>query len=220
MRCRCCLTRSKELVLILARRRPGCLTFATLASVCMRQHRRQGCVGSIASVTGCSTCILIHCRRTRGRPLMPPTGSSGLPWRWHPRPSCMPRGGHHPGGEVDRWSRCRERAAGTPAGTSGCRRGSRTGSRMAGTSADCLETPRQSGAGEGIRAGEGHQPEIIQRAEASADGQPSERRGRVGRVRSRSLGHRKMRLPGASVCVHSRVSAVTWDLPGDGVVPG
>ena len=46
--------------------------------------------------------------------------------------------------------------------------------------------------------GEGHQPGIIQRAEAPVDGQPTERRGGVGRVRSRSLGHRKMRLPGAS----------------------
>ena len=66
------------------------------------------------------------------------------------------------------------------------------GSGMAGTSAECLETARQSG------TGEGHQPGIIQRAEAPADGQPPERRGGVGRVRSRSLGHRKMRLPGAS----------------------
>ena len=46
--------------------------------------------------------------------------------------------------------------------------------------------------------GEGHQPGIIQRAEAPVDGQPPERRGGVGRMRSRSLGHRKMRLPGAS----------------------
>ena len=37
---------------------------------------------------------------------------------------------------------------------------------MAGTSAECLETPGQSG------AGEGRQPGIIQRAEAPADGQP------------------------------------------------
>ena len=46
---------------------------------------------------------------------------------------------------------------------------------MAGTSAECLETPRQSG------AGEGYQPGIIQRAKAPADGQPPECRGGVGR---------------------------------------
>ena len=91
----------------------------------------------------------------------PPTVSSGLPWRWHPRPSCMLRGARHPGGEADRWSRCRGRAAGTPAGTSGCPPGledvlrdGRDVGRMPGD-------PRQSG------AREGHQPGIIQQGPGS-----------------------------------------------------
>jgi hypothetical protein len=36
--------------------------------------------------------IFIRRRSYRERTHLPPTGSSGLPWRWHPRPSCMPRG--------------------------------------------------------------------------------------------------------------------------------
>lgn len=37
-------------------------------SIATVARRRQGCAGPIASVTGCSTCTLIHCRRTRGTP--------------------------------------------------------------------------------------------------------------------------------------------------------
>jgi hypothetical protein len=112
-----------------------------------RSPRRWSSRGPIPLVSAPSACMFMHCIRTWKRPLMPPTGSSGLPWRWHPRPSCMPRGARHPGGEADRWSRCRGRAARPPAGTSGWHRGSRTGSGMAGTSAGRLETPGQSGAG-------------------------------------------------------------------------
>jgi len=63
---------------------------------------------------------------------------------------------------------------------------------MAGKSAGCLETPGNPGPGKDTSPGSSS------RAQAPADGQPRERRCGVGRVRSRSLGRRKMRLPGAS----------------------
>ena len=37
-------------------------------------------------------CIAMRCRPHRERALLPPTGSSGLSRRWHPRPSCTPHG--------------------------------------------------------------------------------------------------------------------------------
>ena len=40
MRCPCCLTRSRSRCLILVRRPPGCLTFAPVASVWMRQDNK------------------------------------------------------------------------------------------------------------------------------------------------------------------------------------
>ena len=63
---------------------------------------------------------------------------------------------------------------------------------MAGMSAGCLETLGNPGPGKDTSRGSSS------RAQAPADGQPRERRSGVGRMRSRSLGHRKMRLPGAS----------------------
>jgi hypothetical protein len=105
--------------------------------------------------------MFMHRRPWAEHPVMPPTGSSGLPWRWHPRPSCMLRGARHPGGEADRWSRCRGRAAGTPAGTSGCPPGLEDVLRDGRDVGRVPGDPRQSG------AREGHQPGIIQQGPGS-----------------------------------------------------
>ena len=109
--------------------------------------------------------IFMHRRSWSECPHLPPTGSSGLPWCWHPRPSCMPRGARHPGGEADRWSRCSGRAAGTPAGTSGCRRGSGTGS---GDGGDVGREPRDPqairGRGKGTSQGSSSGPRLRQMA--------------------------------------------------------
>jgi hypothetical protein len=54
------------------------------------------CPAPIAPVTGYSACIFIHCGHARKCALMPPTGSSELPWCWHPRLSCLLRGAPSP----------------------------------------------------------------------------------------------------------------------------
>ena len=73
---------------------------------------------------------------------LPPTGSSGLPWRWRFRPQVHAGRVRHPDGQTDRRPRRRGRAVGTPARTIRMPPVSRSGSRAA----------------------DGHQPRIIQRA--------------------------------------------------------
>jgi hypothetical protein len=73
---------------------------------------------------------------------MPPTGSSGLPWRWRFRPQVHAGRVRHPDGQTDRRPHRRGRAVGTPAGTIRMPPVSRSGSRAA----------------------DGHQSRIIQQA--------------------------------------------------------
>ena len=86
--------------------------------------------------------IFIHRRAWGERPQLPPTGSSGLPWRWRFRPQVHAGRVRHPDGQTDRRPRRRGRAVGTPARTIRMPPVSRSGSRAA----------------------DGHQSRIIQRA--------------------------------------------------------
>jgi len=81
-----------------------------------------------------------------GRPLLPPTGSSGLSWCWHPVCRARCTGARRPWRRS--WSRVTAQGMSeNPAGTPGCRRGSWMGSRMAGMSAECMETRAIRGRG-------------------------------------------------------------------------
>jgi hypothetical protein len=88
------------------------------------------------------TCSIWHRSERRRTSLLPPTGSSGLPWRWRFRPQVHAGRVRHPDGQTDRRPRRRGRAVGTPAGTIRMPPVSRSGSR----------------------AVDGHQSRIIQRA--------------------------------------------------------
>ena len=73
--------------------------------------------------------------------ICPPTGSSGLPWCWHPRLSCLLYGARRP------WRRSWSRV--TAQGMSENPRPGRHGwvPRMAGMSAGCMATPGDPGPG-------------------------------------------------------------------------
>ena len=107
---------------------------------------------------------------------MPPTGSSGLSWRWHLRPRVHAAWVGHPDGETDRRSRRRGRAAGIPART--------------------IRVPPVSSIW--IRPGDRHQPRVIQRAGPGRRPCPgTPRRSRP--PQPRPPGRRRMRLPGALI---------------------
>jgi hypothetical protein len=95
---------------------------------------------------------------------MPPTGSLGLPWCWHPRVSCLLHGGLSP---LRRswWRVTVQGMSENPAGGARMPPGLKDGFPMAGMSAGCMEIPGDPG------PGDGRQPRIIQR------GRPLERRG-------------------------------------------
>ena len=111
--------------------------------------------------------------RGTGRSHMPPTGSSGLPWRWRFRPQVHAGRVRHPDAQTDRRAHRRGRAVGTPAGTIRMPPVSRSGSRAA----------------------DGHQSRIIQRAR-TRQARARECRGGTG---CRSPGRRPMRPPGSPI---------------------
>jgi hypothetical protein len=104
--------------------------------------------------------------------LMPPTGSSGPPWRWHLLSDVNAGRVRHPDGEADRRSRHKGRAAGTQART--------------------IQLPQAPSAW--IRAGDRHQPWIIGVPRTPADGHA----GGTPRQNRPPLRSSK-RLPGTSV---------------------
>ena len=108
--------------------------------------------------------IFMRRRALRQRPHLPPTGSSGLPWRWHlgSAGACRMGAGHRDD-EADNRSRRRGRAAEPGPGRSGCRRCPRSGSRF----------------------GDGHRPQGIQRAGSGRRPCPGTRGGAGHRSPSR-----------------------------------
>jgi hypothetical protein len=107
---------------------------------------------------------------------MPPTGSSGLPWRWRFRPQVHAGRVRHPDGQTDRPPRRRGRAVGTPAGT--------------------IRMPPESRSGS--RAADGHQSRIIQRARTRQASVPGNAEAEP-LPQPRPPGRRPMRSPGSSI---------------------